>query len=798
MRTQTWWLTLALLSPLAAQTDEATALAGLQAGDANARVAACLTLQRIGSAAAVPALASLLGDPAVAQAARQALEAIPDSAAGAALRAALATTRGAERVGVVQSLGARAEATAVPDLAGLLGDADPLAARTAARALGRIGTAAALTALRGAPPSVDPTVRAAVADGLLLCAEQLLASRQTAAAATVYRDLAAAGLPAHLRVAALRGLYLTDRDGGLARLSAALQGSDRAARQAALQAAADLPGTAVAATLAKLLPSLAAVAQVDLLAALRSRGDPAVVPALLRAQQHPELAVRLAAWQALGELADDKLLAGLADRAAACEGAELSAARLALTRLQRGAVEAAMIRRLPAAAPAAQAELARALASRRAVAAVPALLHLATTGAPPAALRATVALGELADLAVLPALVKLLASASEWPLLDAAEQAVAAVGLRAGGGDGPAATVLAALPGAQPINHGALLRAAGAIGGPAAVQAVRQALDEATPEVAAAALQAYAEAAPPSALEDLLALAQRPGEALRRVVALRGYWRLVALLTDRPAAERLARVQAGLAVCERLPERRLGLAELGRVHLPAALALAVQQAAGEAREEAELAALQIATALLGSDRVAAEPVLRRLAATGAGDELRQRAQAALAELTQRAMYLMPWQVCGPFREPGRECQALYDIALGPEREPADPAIHWQPAVSPPDPLLFWQVDLGGLTGGNHCLLYLRTRLEVPTAQPARLAIGTDDGIKLWLNGALVHANNAVRGLTPDEDKCDVQLRAGWNELFVKITQHTVGCGATFRLTRPDGQPIAGLRVAVPE
>ena len=75
----------------------------------------------------------------------------------------------------------------------------------------------------------------------------------------------------------------------------------------------------------------------------------------------------------------------------------------------------------------------------------------------------------------------------------------------------------------------------------------------------------------------------------------------------------------------------------------------------------------------------------------------------------------------------------------------------------------------------------------------RLDIGTDDGIKLWVNGKLIHANNAIRGLRPGQDKARCALEAGWNDFLLKITQHTMGCGACVRIRSLDGSVIQGLR-----
>ena len=119
--------------------DEASALKTL-ASEAKTydKAMACDTLARVGTAKAVPVLAGLLGDAKLSDYARNALENIPDAAAGKALVAALDTTKGAEKVGVIITLGDRGEKSAVPALKGIAkGDGD--AAIAAKRALAKIG-----------------------------------------------------------------------------------------------------------------------------------------------------------------------------------------------------------------------------------------------------------------------------------------------------------------------------------------------------------------------------------------------------------------------------------------------------------------------------------------------------------------------------------------------------------------------------------------------------------------------------------------------------------------------------------
>jgi len=179
---------------------------------------ACRGLALIGSKDAVPALSALLADEKLSHMARYALEPIPDPAVDEALRGALGKLKGRPLVGVIGSIGVRRDAKAVEPLAKLLGDPDADVVRTAAKALGRIGTPEAgklLLEKLAAAPAADPKgTPPAVADACLSCAEAFLAQGKPAEAAAIYERVAKADLPRHFRVAAAHGLILTRQPAG--------------------------------------------------------------------------------------------------------------------------------------------------------------------------------------------------------------------------------------------------------------------------------------------------------------------------------------------------------------------------------------------------------------------------------------------------------------------------------------------------------------------------------------------------------------------------------------------------------
>ncbi|HAT09226.1 MAG TPA: alpha-glucosidase/alpha-galactosidase [Planctomycetes bacterium] len=87
------------------------------------------------------------------------------------------------------------------------------------------------------------------------------------------------------------------------------------------------------------------------------------------------------------------------------------------------------------------------------------------------------------------------------------------------------------------------------------------------------------------------------------------------------------------------------------------------------------------------------------------------------------------------------------------------------------------VDLAGVYGPqNWCVCWGYAEVESVHAREVVVSCGSDDGIKLWLNGKVVHEHETGRGYSPEADKVTVQLKAGVNRILVKISQHTGGYG----------------------
>ena len=103
-----------------------------------AKAKACMRLAVVGGKIAVPAVAPLLADAQLSHYARFALEPNPDASADEALRAAMATAKGPALIGIINSIGYRRDAKALPALEKLRHDSDVEVVHAADAAMGRI------------------------------------------------------------------------------------------------------------------------------------------------------------------------------------------------------------------------------------------------------------------------------------------------------------------------------------------------------------------------------------------------------------------------------------------------------------------------------------------------------------------------------------------------------------------------------------------------------------------------------------------------------------------------------------
>ncbi len=543
--------------------------------DANASFAgkqeACRFLLQIGSSRCVPALAKMLSDARLGNAARYALERNADPAAGAALRNALVRVEGPALVGVINSVGVRRDHVAVARLKQLAGFAVADVSEAAITALGKIGTPAALSALR-AIPGKGLTKSTA----MLTCAEQLAPSGSRADALRVFEGLSSSGNPTVVRVRALSELAVhsspatfaiamrfakTADDPDLARAGARTLGS--------FSSTTDVQKTIAA------FPQLPSPAQVALLAAWADRKESAAARVAMTALRSQDVEVRRTAIQAASEIGGPAAVPALADLATV--GSDAGLARESLARMRGPGVERSILNLAESGKADARVALLTVLAERPTRASTDVMLKAARDPNGRIAAAALKTLGRTAGLTEEADLIKILVGTRDDNVRDAAQSAIVAIAQRSGDRNRVAEPLLASIGGSSPSGRAALIRVLAEGGGDRALEEIVTATGSPDAEVKSAAISALADTwSDARPLSALLQIARSDFSKSHRIQALRGYLRLTESDSGATPEQKLSRVKDAIAASERPEEKRQALGVLRNVRVPGALEIAAK------------------------------------------------------------------------------------------------------------------------------------------------------------------------------------------------------------------------------
>jgi hypothetical protein len=82
------------------------------------------------------------------------------------------------------------------------------------------------------------------------------------------------------------------------------------------------------------------------------------------------------------------------------------------------------------------------------------------------------------------------------------------------------------------------------------------------------------------------------------------------------------------------------------------------------------------------------------------------------------------------------------------------------------------------------VVYALTYVYSPKNQTVPFLLGSDDGVKVFLNGGEIHRLLAVRVAAPDQDRVPLKLKEGWNALMLKIENNYGGYNFYARVLDP--------------
>lgn len=539
----------------------------------------CKRLAVHGSKHSVEALQPWLADPELASWARIALEAIPDRAAGKALQETLPNVKGRLRVGIIHSIAVRRDTDATNILARVLEDDDAQAAAAAAVALGKIGGPTATKVLEQTLETTSADRRSAVAEGCILCAEQLLRLEANELATNLYDKVRQADVPQQRIIEATRGAILARGDTGIPLLVEQLQSSDQLMFYLGLQITREMPGVLVTNALVRQLDHANARRQLRLVYALADRRDEAVQPAVLHmaAKQDIETEVRLAAVKAIGQVGDADCVETLVDIAS--DGGEpfLDPVQTALHELSGADVDRRIVERLGTTTGTARLVLVKAIGARR-IEAIPELLTAADDANVDIRQAALHALGQTVGPNDLPALIKRVTAINSKKLSkdrDVAQAALHAAAVRMPHADDCVNQLVSAMSTASVPAQNVFLEIIGNVGGTSALQALSDSATGKEPILQDTASRLLGQWMTSDAAPVLLQLAKSDVSGKFRTRGLRGYLRIVRQFPFQDT-ERVMMCRRALQAAERDAERELVLQILARYPCLESLQLAAE------------------------------------------------------------------------------------------------------------------------------------------------------------------------------------------------------------------------------
>ena len=592
----------------------------------------CKRLAIYGSKDSVAELAKLLPDPQLTSWARIALEAIPGTEADAALRDAMGTVKGRTLIGVVNSIGVRADAAAVDALAGLLRGDDADVASAAAVALGKIGNPQATKILEKSLTTGPKAIRSAVAEGLVLCAEKLMSAGNSSEAAALYDTVRKADVPKQRVVEATRGVILARQAAGVPLLVEQLRSDDKVMFNLGLQTARELSGNAIIEALVAELARTSPQRQPLLIHALADRDDKSVLPTMLQAAKSGPKAARIAALGMMRRVGNVSCVPVLLDVAVEDDTDLAQAAKMAIQKLPGDDVNADLVARLAKADGKTRLALIESVGRRRDAAAVPKLLEALDDADAVVRSAALAALGSTVDadkLSVLIALVTTPKNAADTP---AAQKALYAACIRMPDREACAAQLVAAMIMNQsPVAvKCVMLDILGAMQGATALEVIKVAAKSDSTELQDTATRLLGRWMSADAAPVLLDLAKTLPNGKFKVRAMRGYIRIFRQL-KLPPPRVLEMCQAAMQVAQRDPEKKLILDTLIRYPSPKALSLCTASLESDTlRDTAAEISVVIAAKIVDKNPKPVAQAMRQVIESGVKGDLLNQAKALLA------------------------------------------------------------------------------------------------------------------------------------------------------------------------
>ena len=158
--------------------------------------------------------------------------------------------------------------------------------------------------------------------------------------------------------------------------------------------------------------------------------------------------------------------------------------------------------------------------------------------------------------------------------------------------------------------------------------------------------------------------------------------------------------------------------------------------------------------------------------------------AFIERVMSASEFITDWWVIGPFDNSGRKG---FDKVFPPEVNVDTTKVY----SGKKDQQVKWEKYENERSGyidfvkifpsADEAVGYAYRIIEVENSSNLKIGIGSNDGVKLWVNGQLIHNNKTSRKAEPNQDILDVKLKKGINTILLKVDQLGGGWGFYFSM-----------------
>jgi hypothetical protein len=598
---------------------------------------ACRKLSEIGTEQSVPALAEMLMDIKTTNQARYALERIEGKSVDVALvKAAERTSDKAIRVGIITTLGVRKSAVAMSVLGKFVSVGDEDSAEAAIRSLGAIGSEGAAEVLFKNEGRFNGFMKAQVQDAMLRCAESMGKSCQSDLALRIYRHLYGKGESSLIRSAALMGLVRCGQPESEDILKKALRGDDEVMQRGAAQVLAVVRDEGLLRSMASKIEGMPETSQVQVLAALAANDKRIGKEQVLSLIDSDNKAVKLAAYDALMTLGDVSLINVLAKNAAESQDVDgRGAAQKVLYGIAGRDVDSEILRKITAGiygnyGEKETVELVKATVKRRSDGAVRVLLKVAMSDNRRISSESIRALQSLAGPEDMDEMVKLLVAKPGRATEDAVIVAGKKIEDRNDRGD------LIVRKYRSERNEDvkvSMLRVMGRFGDDDSVSLIESEYASSNEKLSQASFRAMTDWPGAEFIEQMKELAKKSNDPKTKILALRGYARMIGLADDKSKSEVASELIAAYQMAERKDEQRLIIGLMGDCGNEKTLDFTVGMLDDpRLKGEAEVSAVKICEKMVSRRPELVGPVLKRIINTTSNKTLKKDAEKLLKKV----------------------------------------------------------------------------------------------------------------------------------------------------------------------